>query len=351
MKVVIDEEAVKNLSRSFGILPQFYSVIIDPVSKEPISGVHRREALKASKQVKEFVLPDGFIEGLAKKLGVTREMMVVIIRQHLNIQRQVKEDETKSELLDLARGFEALGVKKELIAQHVVKVSGLSESRTLALLPDEYKQKEKVAAGKVSAEVKAVIAQEQKREKVEGVVEPTAEQTGTAGLILTKKGSVVVHGTRPPLEPKRNLVAEFTKSLTDFIIQLNKAHVHVLGERYVAINKWSCRKCKKEYAYVDPAIRFASKRVKDMIEVKYKKCPKGHTDWEQVQLKLDALVEVAGRKISIEAEGAGTASNKPERDKLLAECEQHILVFHAPNEFLNQWGWKFAEFLALVSQK
>jgi len=173
MKVLVDEAAVANLSRSFSIIPQFYSVIIDPVSKEVISGIHRKEAAKTGTLVKEYVLPDGFIEGLAKKPGVTREMMVVIIRQHLNIQRQVKEDETRSELLDLAKGFEAMGIRKELIALHVVKVSGLSESRTLALLPNEYKQRAKVKAGRVSA-----LAQEQKRAETPQKVEEIS-QLGT----------------------------------------------------------------------------------------------------------------------------------------------------------------------------
>lgn len=70
-------------------------MIIDPVGRQIISGIHRHETGKAPK---EYILPDGFIEELAEKLGVTRDMMVVIIRQHLNIQRQVKEEKTKEEL-------------------------------------------------------------------------------------------------------------------------------------------------------------------------------------------------------------------------------------------------------------
>lgn len=103
MKVIVDEEAVKNLDRALDIIPQIYSVIIDPLNHEIISGVHRHET---GKTPKEFVLPVGFIEGIAKKLStltgttVTREMAVVVLRQHLNIQRQPSEEEKTRRVLE-----------------------------------------------------------------------------------------------------------------------------------------------------------------------------------------------------------------------------------------------------------
>jgi hypothetical protein len=161
MKVIVSKEAVRNLAHSFEIIPPLYSILVDPVTKETISGVHRKEAAKAGKPVREFVLPEGLIEGIAKRLGVTREMAVVTIRQHAYVQRQPSEEESRRELLELAKGFEKMGVAKRLIAQKVVKISGLSKSRTLALLPDRYKQREKAnSPGRPKS--KFVITQKQK---------------------------------------------------------------------------------------------------------------------------------------------------------------------------------------------
>jgi hypothetical protein len=193
VKITVDEEAVKNLDRSLSIIPQIYSIVRDPVTREVISGVHRQQTGKASK---EFYLPDGFIEGIAKKLGalagspVTREMAVVVLRQHLNVQRQPSEEETRDQLLELAKGFEAMGVQRQLIAQKVVKVSGLSERRTLELLPDEYKNKAKVEAGRAGGVVSAATSQQKRQETEQGVAEehaPTSQAKETYSKVSPRQ--------------------------------------------------------------------------------------------------------------------------------------------------------------------
>jgi hypothetical protein len=163
MKATIDDEAVENLDRSLSIIPQIYSIVKDPVTGEIISGVHRQETGKANK---EFYLPQGFIEGIAKNLNITREMTVVVLRQHLNIQRQPPEEETRGQLMELAKGYEAMGIPKHLIAQMVVKVSGLSPRRTLELLPDTYKQREKAEAGKAGGAASAATSQQKRTEGI-----------------------------------------------------------------------------------------------------------------------------------------------------------------------------------------
>jgi len=134
-----------------------------------------------------------------------------------------------------------MGIQKDHIAQRVVKVAGISERRTLELLPDMYKQKEKVEAGRVGDAISAETFQQKRaQEKVEAgsvggqtfaLTQEQKREQGAEAMLISPvaappvqteshaRGTVVVHGTRLPPDGKRNNPTELTKTLTDFIVQ------------------------------------------------------------------------------------------------------------------------------------
>ena len=155
-------------------------------------------------------------------------------------------------------------------------------------------------------------------------------------------------GLSPPLD--KNNPREFTKPTQKLCIELDRLKVAYLGEKYVPVDKWVCRGSNGRCREVSTREPLTSRNTSSL-------CASGHEGpWERVQLKCDTIVEVprwtkeadqfGGQKISIEAEGKGTASDSDERDRLLAE--QGIEVAHTPNEILNKYAWWVAQLLALL---
>jgi len=77
----------------------------------------------------------------------------ILIRVHAHHRRRIPQEETKAMLVELAEEFEKSGIPKETITTELCKVVPFSERYVRQLMPQEYKQPEKVEAGKVSAEL------------------------------------------------------------------------------------------------------------------------------------------------------------------------------------------------------
>lgn len=75
----------------------------------------------------------------------------ILIRVHAHHRRQVPQEETKAMLIELAKELEKDGIPKENVTAEVIKLVPYSENYVRRLLPETYKQPEKVEAGKTSA--------------------------------------------------------------------------------------------------------------------------------------------------------------------------------------------------------
>jgi hypothetical protein len=79
----------------------------------------------------------------------------ILVRLHAHHRRQIPQEETKAMLIELAKELEKDGVLAENVTAELYKLVPYSESYVRRLLPEIYKQPEKVEAGKVSAELVA----------------------------------------------------------------------------------------------------------------------------------------------------------------------------------------------------
>ena len=139
-----DEEIVEQLRKSMDQLEQIYSVIQDE-DGEVLSGAHRLRAGATKIHVMDT-------RRIAMRLGVSRKMVKLMIKLHSNIQRTVPREETRKILEEMAEELVRHGVKPEDVATELVKHVPYSRQYVLELLPEKYKKKEKVEAGKVSGE-------------------------------------------------------------------------------------------------------------------------------------------------------------------------------------------------------
>lgn len=85
----------------------------------------------------------------------------ILIRMHAHHRRRVPREETQTMLLELAHELEKTGVAKETISSELAKRTPYSEQYIRLLLPEEYKQPEKVEAAKAGALILAQKPPEQ----------------------------------------------------------------------------------------------------------------------------------------------------------------------------------------------
>lgn len=130
-----EDFSVESLKKSQKRIGQLYPVLTSPTG-EVIDGLHRLEAD-----------PDW-----EKKVVETKSRMEdILVRVHAHHRRRVPQEETRMLLIELAQELEKSGIEKENIASELVKITPYSQPWVLRLLPEEYKQVQKVEAGKVGA--------------------------------------------------------------------------------------------------------------------------------------------------------------------------------------------------------
>lgn len=152
---MLDSELIEQLKKSKLIIGEQTSIIID-FDGEILSGMHRKEAgWEKSENIDTRVI--------AEKLSIPMPIAKEIVRLHFNLQRKPSREETQASLLKIAKELELKGIPKENIASEVAKLVPYSHSWVLELLPSDYKQPEKVEAGKISVQV----AEQKKEAQIE----------------------------------------------------------------------------------------------------------------------------------------------------------------------------------------
>jgi hypothetical protein len=77
----------------------------------------------------------------------------ILVRVHAHHRRQVPQEETKAMLVELAKELEKDGIPKENVTAELYKLVPYTEQYVRRLLPEMYKQPEKVEAGRVGAQL------------------------------------------------------------------------------------------------------------------------------------------------------------------------------------------------------
>lgn len=143
-----EEISKESLSKSEQIVGQLYPVIVNQTGKV-LDGNHRVEENPS----------------WHKKVVETKSRAEeILVRIHAHHRRRVSQEETKAMLLELAAGLEASGTECRTISAEITKLTPYSDRYIQMLLPEKYKQPEKVEAGKVAAQIS-----EQKREQPMGI--------------------------------------------------------------------------------------------------------------------------------------------------------------------------------------
>lgn len=82
----------------------------------------------------------------------------ILVRLHAHHRRQVPQEETKALLVELAQELEKGGMPKENVTTELCKIVPFSERYVMELMPQEYKQPEKVEAGQRGGQTSAALA-------------------------------------------------------------------------------------------------------------------------------------------------------------------------------------------------
>jgi very-short-patch-repair endonuclease len=156
-----DEETVELLKDSRRKLGEISSILVDKETGDVIVGRHRAKA--GWKSVKELTVEEK--EKFARELNIPKEAVPPLIRIHSNIQRDISVEERKSEVLEFAKTLEGAGVKAEDISAKLSQLLPFSDRYIQKLLPEKYKVREKVEAGKKGAELSSAKSSEKLEEK------------------------------------------------------------------------------------------------------------------------------------------------------------------------------------------
>ena len=131
---------VNTLRKSQEQAGELQSVLVCKQHKEIVlSGAHRSEARSGLKNIEKIEEYD--IGAYAKKLGIPHEIGEELIRAQANVHRRVGKEETKTQILRVAKGLERTIPKERVASELADKMLPFSRSYILRLLPDEYKQK------------------------------------------------------------------------------------------------------------------------------------------------------------------------------------------------------------------
>jgi hypothetical protein len=344
----LDPKHVDRLARSFEQIGQFVPTVVAAEDGDLVRGHHSRAgAKKAGKREAIQVRP---MTPIAQKFGVSLDVAKDLVGMHLDFaQRQPSQEETRSRLVSLAKKL-AVDGPPEKVAARLVEMLPLSPSEIYELLPSMYKEVKRSEATKEGiAKAKEVRAAAVEGTSTRGGSEPEVSGTDTTPKIvaaLTKLAEKpVMDYNQPPTfshtrpSPPPSNPTSFTETHVRFLNQLHRVHFPYKGEDYVSVDRWRCK---------HPNCHDTTRE----MPRNGAKCYNGHDQWERMQLRIDTPVEIHGKKIAIELEGEvheEGSMKEEERDELLGE--QGVRVFHLPNELADRYGYKFAEFLALVAAK
>jgi len=163
---MLDIDLVEQLKKSRTVVGEYSPIVVD-FDGEILSGRHRKEASWEKTETIDS-------RTIAEKLGVTVAIAKEVVRTHFNLQRKPSREETQESLLKIAKELEIKGILKENITSEVAKLVPYSDRWVRELLPEEYKQPEKVEAAKIGAEV---VPQKVSVKVVEQKLMPQAFQT------------------------------------------------------------------------------------------------------------------------------------------------------------------------------
>jgi Zn-dependent peptidase ImmA (M78 family) len=249
----LDKDVVEALKRSKEILGEFYPVIIDEETGEPISGRHRKQAGWTS--IEKF--PREKKEEIAKKLNVSVEVVPLILRIHANVQRNISQEERKQEVNQLAEFLLKSGVPKELISKKLQELLPFSKKYILRLLSDEYKleKKRKPVEQKPKEEVKVEEPKKEEPKPQEVKVEEKPQEEKKPAEEL--KPQPLDLGVKPPLNlpSNRDDVEFLIKNYDSIFDTLEIISCPVCGNHETA--GWLCH-------------NISFKEVKHMLEEKIK---------------------------------------------------------------------------------
>jgi hypothetical protein len=134
----MSEDLTKDsLQKSVKIVGELYPVLTNQDGKI-LDGSHRIES-----NPKHY-----------RKIVQTKNRMEeILVRLHAHHRRQIPQEETKAMLVELAKELEKDGIPTENVTAELYKLVPYSERYVRLLLPEMYKQPEKVEAAKISAEL------------------------------------------------------------------------------------------------------------------------------------------------------------------------------------------------------
>jgi hypothetical protein len=194
MSEEIEKEIVEQLARSKNIIGELNEVVYDS-DGEILSGRHR---IKAGWE-KEKVIDT---EAMAKKFNLPRTFVKEMIKMHFNVQRRASREETQRRLLLMAEELLKMGVAKPNIASELAKWVPYDQKYILELLPQEYKQLDKVKAGKESAAVR--LAEKKMEEMIPKMETKEATEEKPEAEEIVK--SAIKHGIT--VKPYEDLLKE-----------------------------------------------------------------------------------------------------------------------------------------------
>lgn len=122
------QKSVKTIGELYPILENQDGKILDGNHRAESNPKHHRKTIQTKSRLEE-----------------------ILVRLHAHHRRQVPQEETKALLIELAQELEKGGIPKENVTTELYKVVPFSEQYVRQLMPQEYKQPQKVEAGKVSA--------------------------------------------------------------------------------------------------------------------------------------------------------------------------------------------------------
>jgi len=150
------EELLQRIRRLREKVGEIYPVIETP--EKILDGHHRLEACPDWKLRKLVTPKDPYEEALIWFAAHER--------------RTIPKKEVQAKLITMAEHLLKQGVEKGKIAQKIAEDTGYSPNYIASLLPQKYKVKTKVEAGKKAAEVKILYKEEVKKE-AEKALPPT----------------------------------------------------------------------------------------------------------------------------------------------------------------------------------
>jgi very-short-patch-repair endonuclease len=311
----LDEEALAKLKKSIEIVGQLYGVVRCKQHPDRIlMGRHRLAVLGDKAR-----LFDLDVDAKAKELGYSHDLMERLIIYHSNIQRQVSKEERREELIEMAKQLEKEGLQKEKIARRIAELVSLdlTERYVYELLPDEYKEKVKMEAGKKGGEKSAELSSAKPTVSLEKVEEESVPQA-TAPVITEGRTAEETITQYPPEERVYPIASapratEHRKPTDTEAEQLLTAELSRRGVEFLT-----------QVPYVRE-----SEFTADGI-------PKTYT--------VDILI---GGNMAIEVEGEGSSSaNNKERDDFFRS--KGIRVFHIPNSMIMKYADVVADLIAYI---